>query len=88
MVAWALVSADEGYEHSGDRIKDLVNRPLTLQLAIAVLVISFVLGGLHALTPGRGKATVAAYLVGSKGKESKTLINPNCLRGREYPFFV
>ena len=39
-----------------------------MQLAIAALVISFVLGGLHALTPGHGKAIVAAYLVGSKGR--------------------
>ena len=60
--------ADEGHEHSGDRIKELINQPLTLQLAIAALVISFVLGGLHALTPGHGKAIVAAYLVGAKGR--------------------
>ena len=68
VVGCALVFADEGHEHSGDRIKELINRPLTLQLAIAALVISFVLGGLHALTPGHGKAIVAAYLVGSKGR--------------------
>ena len=68
VVVCALVFADEGHEHSGDRIKELINRPLTLQLAIAALVISFVLGGLHALTPGHGKAIVAAYLVGSKGR--------------------
>ena len=68
VVACAVGFADEGHEHSGDRIKELINRPLTLQLAIAALVISFVLGGLHALTPGHGKAIVAAYLVGSKGR--------------------
>ena len=68
IVGCALVFADEGHEHSGDRIKELINQPLTLQLAIAALVISFVLGGLHALTPGHGKAIVAAYLVGSKGR--------------------
>ena len=68
IVACALGFADEGHEHSGDKIKELINRPLTLQLAIAALVISFVLGGLHALTPGHGKAIVAAYLVGSKGR--------------------
>ena len=68
VVACMLGFADEGHEHSGDRIKELINRPLTLQLAIAALVISFVLGGLHALTPGHGKAIVAAYLVGSKGR--------------------
>jgi nickel/cobalt exporter len=68
VVACALGFADEGHEHSGDRIKELITQPLTLQLAIAALVISFVLGGLHALTPGHGKAIVAAYLVGSKGR--------------------
>ena len=68
VMACVLAFADEGHEHSGDRIKELINRPLTLQLAIAALVISFVLGGLHALTPGHGKAIVAAYLVGSKGR--------------------
>ncbi len=68
VIACTLGLADEGHEHSGDKIKELINRPLTLQLAIAALVISFVLGGLHALTPGHGKAIVAAYLVGSKGR--------------------
>jgi len=68
IAACTLGFADEGHEHSGDRIKELVNQPLTLQLAIVALVVSFVLGGLHALTPGHGKAIVAAYLVGSKGR--------------------
>ena len=68
IVGCAVVFADEGHEHSGDRIKELINQPLTLQLAIVALVVSFVLGGLHALTPGHGKAIVAAYLVGSKGR--------------------
>ena len=68
VIACALVFADEGHEHSGDRIKALIDQPLTLPIAIAALVISFVFGGLHALTPGHGKAIVAAYLVGSKGR--------------------
>ena len=68
VLACALVFADEGHEHSGDKIKAFINQPLTLQLAIVALVVSFVLGGLHALTPGHGKAIVAAYLVGSKGR--------------------
>ena len=68
VVGCALVFADEGHEHSGDRIKELINQPLTIQLAVVALVVSFVLGGLHALTPGHGKAIVAAYLVGSKGR--------------------
>ena len=33
-------------------------------------LLSLVLGSLHALTPGHGKALVAAYLVGSQGKVS------------------
>lgn len=33
----------------------------------AVLGVSIVLGGLHALTPGHGKTLVAAYLIGSRG---------------------
>ena len=68
IVGCTVVFADEGHEHSGDRIKELINQPLTLQLAVVALVVSFVLGGLHALTPGHGKAIVAAYLVGSKGR--------------------
>ena len=68
VITCALAFADEGHEHSGDRIKELINQPLTIQLAIIALVVSFVLGGLHALTPGHGKAIVAAYLVGSKGR--------------------
>ena len=68
IVVCVSVFADEGHEHSGDRIKEFMTQPLTLRFAIAALAISFVLGGLHALTPGHGKAIVAAYLVGSKGR--------------------
>lgn len=35
---------------------------------LAVLGISFLLGAVHALSPGHGKTLVAAYLVGSRGK--------------------
>ena len=68
VIACASGFADEGHEHSGDRIKELITQPLTFQLTLIALVVSFVLGGLHALTPGHGKAVVAAYLVGSKGR--------------------
>ncbi len=60
--------ADANHEHAGDKIKKLITQPLTFQLAVIALVVSFVLGGLHALTPGHGKAVVAAYLVGTKGR--------------------
>ena len=68
VILCTLAFADEGHEHSGERMKELITQPLTLQLALIALVVSFVLGGLHALTPGHGKAIVAAYLVGSKGR--------------------
>jgi nickel/cobalt transporter (NicO) family protein len=38
--------------------------PATIAIA---LVVAFVLGAAHALTPGHGKTLVAAYLVGSRG---------------------
>ena len=68
IVACTLVFADGDHEHSGEQIKKLITQPLTLQLAIIALTVSFVLGGLHALTPGHGKAVVAAYLVGTRGR--------------------
>lgn len=40
---------------------------LPARLVVFALAVSFVLGALHALTPGHGKAIVASYLVGSKG---------------------
>ena len=52
----------------GDKLKEFIRRPLSLKLVVVALVISAVLGGLHALTPGHGKAVVAAYLVASKGR--------------------
>ncbi len=68
VIACAFAFADSGHEHSGEQLKKFITQPLTLQLAVAALIVSFVLGGLHALTPGHGKAVVAAYLVGSKGR--------------------
>lgn len=40
---------------------------LSLWLVLSALGLAFLLGGLHALTPGHGKTLVAAYLVGSRG---------------------
>lgn len=40
---------------------------ITLPIALFGLLIAFVLGAAHALSPGHGKAVVGAYLVGSKG---------------------
>ena len=40
---------------------------LTTGLILTGLVLAFALGALHSLSPGHGKALVAAYLVGSRG---------------------
>ncbi|MFC1890644.1 nickel/cobalt transporter, partial [Thermodesulfobacteriota bacterium] len=41
---------------------------------VAALILSVVLGGLHALTPGHGKTIVAAYLVGTRGRVSDAVV--------------
>ena len=47
---------------------DALRRPLTSPWALLVLVgACALLGALHALTPGHGKALLAAYLVGGRG---------------------
>ena len=66
--ACSVAFAGEGHEHSGDKLKEFMTKPLTFSLVIVALIVSFVLGGLHALTPGHGKAVVAAYLVGTRGR--------------------
>ena len=63
----AKVSKTTG-DTEGDKLKEFIRQPLSVKLVIVALVISAVLGGLHALTPGHGKAVVAAYLVASKGR--------------------
>ena len=51
------------------RLEGFISAPeLSLKLIFISLLVSAFLGGLHALTPGHGKAIVAAYLVGSKGR--------------------
>jgi nickel/cobalt transporter (NicO) family protein len=60
----AKTSADT----EGDKLKEFIRQPLSFKLVVIALIVSAVLGGLHALTPGHGKAVVAAYLVGSKGR--------------------
>ena len=51
-----------------DRLAELIGaRDLTWPRALFGLLIAAMLGGLHALSPGHGKAVVGAYLVGSRG---------------------
>jgi nickel/cobalt transporter (NicO) family protein len=57
---------------AGDKLNSFLNKyvkvdSLPPNILFIALVTSFVLGALHALTPGHGKALVAGYLVGEKG---------------------
>ena len=48
-------------------LTDYVKKDLSPQLILVALGVAFFLGAVHALSPGHGKAMVAAYLVGSRG---------------------
>ena len=66
LLAWQQGSGGEG--DMGEQLKSLlrVTDPSTGFILVA-LGVSFFAGAAHALTPGHGKALVAAYLVGSGG---------------------
>ena len=53
-------------EHD-NKLVAMVDSEMTPGILLAALGLAFVLGALHALTPGHGKTMVAAYLVGSRG---------------------
>jgi nickel/cobalt exporter len=51
------------------RLEALLSSPTLSPMVLATaLFVAFFLGAAHALTPGHGKAIVAAYLVGSRGR--------------------
>lgn len=53
---------------SRDRLAELIAVPrLTPGSAFFGLLFALLLGGLHAMSPGHGKAVVGAYLIGSRG---------------------
>ena len=52
----------------GDFLSRLLHqKKLSVSMILLALLAAFGLGAVHALTPGHGKAIVAAYLVGSRG---------------------
>ncbi len=53
--------------HDDDQLRSMLKAEMTPWMLASTLGIAFVLGALHALTPGHGKTMVAAYLVGSRG---------------------
>ena len=55
--------------HTGDRLAGLIGRDdTTFGVVLLSLLVAAFWGAAHALTPGHGKALVAGYLVGTKGK--------------------
>jgi ABC-type nickel/cobalt efflux system permease component RcnA len=56
-------------EHRTNGFESLIGRDdLTPGLVVLSLALALFWGAAHALTPGHGKAVVAAYMVGSRGK--------------------
>jgi ABC-type nickel/cobalt efflux system permease component RcnA len=56
-------------EHEGGGFEALIDRgELSLGVVLLSLLIAAFWGAAHALTPGHGKAIVAGYLVGTKGR--------------------
>jgi ABC-type nickel/cobalt efflux system permease component RcnA len=68
-VQQTVASASSGViDRAQDPFADLVNGgELTLGVILLSLLLAFVLGMAHALSPGHGKTVVAAYLVGTRG---------------------
>jgi nickel/cobalt transporter (NicO) family protein len=60
-------------EHRGGGFESLIGRDGGTGVIALALVLALFWGAAHALTPGHGKAIVAAYLVGSRGKARHAL---------------
>ncbi|MDQ6759032.1 MAG: hypothetical protein M3Z32_04075, partial [Acidobacteriota bacterium] len=61
-------AAPAGTVVRGDYLSRLLHqREITMSMMFIAVLVAFVLGAAHALTPGHGKTIVAAYLVGSRG---------------------
>jgi len=57
-----------------DKFTELITlQNLTFSTVLFALLISFLWGAMHALTPGHGKTIVGAYLVGSRGTTKHAL---------------
>jgi ABC-type nickel/cobalt efflux system permease component RcnA len=58
---------------SNDVFTSLITKDYNFFTILIALLIAFVWGGLHALSPGHGKTVVGAYLVGSRSKPQHAL---------------
>jgi ABC-type nickel/cobalt efflux system permease component RcnA len=69
------LSAEPGADHRGGAFEALVARDdLTVGVVLVSLLVALFWGAAHALSPGHGKAIVAAYLVGSRGTARHALL--------------
>jgi ABC-type nickel/cobalt efflux system permease component RcnA len=63
------IARAEAVQHAGGGFEALIQRgEITSGVLLLSLLIAMFWGAAHALTPGHGKAMVAAYLVGTRGK--------------------
>jgi nickel/cobalt transporter (NicO) family protein len=63
------IGAATGPKHESGGFEALIERgELSLGIVLASLVIAAFWGAAHALTPGHGKALVAGYLIGTRGR--------------------
>jgi ABC-type nickel/cobalt efflux system permease component RcnA len=61
-------SAIRNPQSRGDRFTQLISaEKLSISVLLFSLLVAFMLGSVHAMSPGHGKTVVAAYLVGSRG---------------------
>ena len=64
-----MIGETPAVQHSSGGFESLIERgDLSLGVILVSLLIAAFWGSVHALTPGHGKALVAGYLVGTKGK--------------------
>lgn len=69
-----VVSVDRGPGGEAGKLKGFLNQPLGPGLIAIALAAALLAGMAHALSPGHGKAMVAAYLVGSRGTVSDAIL--------------
>ncbi len=66
---------DPGVQRSTDQLAGLIaSADQTPQVMALALLLALLLGAGHALTPGHGKAIVAAYLVGGRGTVKHAIV--------------
>ena len=63
----ALQASPDPHQGMREQLQSLLTGDLSTGFILVALGVAFLAGAAHALTPGHGKAIVAAYLAGSRG---------------------